>query len=167
MNHKSLLDSESDTPDDRDSTAERKRVNMDDLITTVAVIKSNYTTKTDIAILYGKLETFQQATKADFAVADGKLETFQQATKADFAVADGKLETFQQATKADFAVANGKLEAFQQATKAEFAVVNGKLEAFQQTAKADLNDAIYQLTWRMAGFAVTIVAAVAALVRHL
>lgn len=101
MNHKSLLDSESDTPDDRDSSAERKRVNMDDLITTVAVIKSNYATKTDIANLNGKLETFQQATKADLAVANGKLEAFQQATKADFAVVNGKLEAFKQTAKAD------------------------------------------------------------------
>jgi hypothetical protein len=83
MNHKSLLDSESDTPDDRDYSAERKRVNMEDLITTAAVIKSNYATKTDIANLNGKLDTFQQATKADFAVANGKLEAFQQAAKAD------------------------------------------------------------------------------------
>jgi argininosuccinate lyase len=66
------------------------------------------------------------------------------------------------------------------ATKEELAVINGKLDAlasnqqaFQahvsQTfaTKAELNDAVYQLTWRMAGFSVAIIGAVVASIRYL
>ncbi|MYM71013.1 hypothetical protein GTP56_02220 [Duganella sp. FT134W] len=55
------------------------------------------------------------------------------------------------------------------ATKEELAVLNGKVDvllSLQHTyaIKAELADAVYQLTWLMAGFAV---ASIGAIVRYL
>jgi hypothetical protein len=58
------------------------------------------------------------------------------------------------------------------ATKEELAILNGKLDVLacnQQTfvTKAELSDAVYQLTWRMAGFNVVLLSAFFAIVRYL
>jgi hypothetical protein len=58
------------------------------------------------------------------------------------------------------------------ATKEELAVVNGKLDviiSLQHTyaTKAELSNAVYQLTWRMAGFAIAIIGAVVTSIRYL
>jgi hypothetical protein len=142
MAHRSLLDIESDQPDDRSSSAERKSAVMDELITTVAVIKSNYTTKEELAIMSGKLDALLSLQ-----------HTY--ATKEELAVINGKLDV---------------LLSLQHtyATKEELAVLSGKVDGLQYTCatKAELADAVYQLTWRMAGFAVASVGAMAALMRY-
>ena len=113
MVNKSLLDIESDQPDDRSSSTERKSAVMDDLITSVGIIKSNYVTKEELAVLSGKLDLIQH----------------------------------------------------NYVTKEDLAVVHGKLNAC--ATKAELADAVYQLTWRMAGFALAIISATVAIVRYL
>jgi hypothetical protein len=118
---------------------------MDELITTVAVIKSNYTTKEELAIMSGKLDALLSLQ-----------HTY--ATKEELAVINGKLDV---------------LLSLQHtyATKEELAVLNGKVDvllSLQHTyaTKAELADAVYQLTWRMAGFAVASVGAMVALTRY-
>jgi len=124
MAHRSLLDIESDERDDRPSFAEDKPAIMEDLITAVAVIKSNYATKADLAAISGKLDV---------------LISLQQ----------------NYATKADVVAISTNLQAFQTHATQTFA------------SKAELSDAIYHLTWRMAGFAVAIIGAMVACVRYL
>ncbi len=133
MVNKSLLDIESDQPDDRSSSTERKSAAMDDLITSVAIIKSNYVTKEELAVVSGKLDLIQQ----------------NYATKEELAVISGKLDFIQQ----------------NYVTKEDLAVVHGKLNAC--ATKAELADAVYQLTWRMAGFAVASISATVAFLRYL
>jgi hypothetical protein len=87
---------------------------LHELITAVEVIKSNYATKEELAILSGKIDV---------------LASNQQALQAS-------------------------LQAFQTHATQTFAT------------KAELSDAVYQLTWRMAGFAVIIISAMAALLRY-
>jgi hypothetical protein len=143
MVNKSLLDIESDQPDDRSSSTERKSAAMDDLFTSVAIIKSNYVTKEELAVVSGKLDT---------------LISIQ--------------HTY--ATKEELAVISGKLDALisiqhTYATKEELAVISGKLDAIQHNyaTKAELADAVYQLTWRMAGFALASISATVAFIRYL
>lgn len=114
MTHRSLLDIESDQPDDN-SPLRAKATAMNELITAVEVIKSNYTTKEELAIVNGKIDV---------------LINNQQALQAS-------------------------LLAFQTHAMQTFAT------------KAELADAVYQLTWRMAGFAVVTISAMAAFVRYL
>lgn len=57
-------------------------------------------------------------------------------------------------------------------TREELAVLNGKVDVLLSlqhpyATKAELADAVYQLTWRMAGFAVASIGAMAAIVRYL
>ena len=65
-------------------------------------------------------------------------------------------------TKEDLAATNGKLD-----------VLANNLEAFQTHAqqalatKAELSNAVYQLTWRMAGFTAVLISATVASVRYL
>ena len=53
------------------------------------------------------------------------------------------------------------------------ATITSNLQAFQShvtqafATKAELSDAVYKLTWRMAGFAVTIISACIAAMRYL
>nr|WP_315255550.1 hypothetical protein [uncultured Duganella sp.] len=127
MAHKSLLDTESGQPDD-DPPPRAKAAAMNELITAVEVIKSNYATKEDLA-----------GAKEDLAI-----------IKANYT------------TKEQLAILNGKID-----------VLANDLQAFQTHAmqtfatKAELADAVYQLTWRMAGFAVVTISAMAAFVRYL
>lgn len=94
---------------------------MNELITAVEVIKSNYATREDLAII-----------KANYA------------TKEELAILSGKID-----------VLASSLLAFQTHAMQTFAT------------KAELSDAVYQLTWRMAGFAVITISAMAALMRYL
>ena len=115
MAHRSLLDTESEQPDDNPPSSRAKAAAMNELITAVEVIKSNYTTKEELAIVNGKIDV---------------LINNQQALQAS-------------------------LLAFQTHAMQTFAT------------KAELADAVYQLTWRMAGFAVVTISAMAAFVRYL
>lgn len=120
MPHRSLLDTESDQPDDDSPTSRAEAKAMQELITAVEVIKSNYATKEDLAII-----------KANYA------------TKEELAILGGKID-----------VLTSNLQAFQAHAVGTFAT------------KAELSDAVYQLTWRMAGFAVVTISAMAALLRY-
>ncbi|MBV7536236.1 hypothetical protein KW842_10710 [Duganella sp. sic0402] len=107
MPHTSLLDIESGRPDDRSSSGAKASA-MQELITSIEIIKSNYATREELAILSGKIDV---------------LASNQQAFQTH------AIQTF--------------------------------------ATKAELSDAVYQLTWRMAGFAVVIISAMAAFVRYL
>jgi hypothetical protein len=120
MPHTSLLDIESDRPDDHSSPGAKAPV-MHDLITSIEIIKSNYTTKEDLAVI-----------KSNYA------------TREELAILSGKID-----------VLASNQQVFQAHAIQTFAT------------KAELSDAVYQLTWRMAGFAVVIISAMAAFVRYL
>jgi len=101
---------------------------MNELITAIEVIKSNYATREDLAIIKANY-----ATKEELAILSGKVDV---------------LASNQQALQAS-------LLAFQVHATQTFAT------------KAELADAVYQLTWRMAGFTVASISATAALMRYL
>ncbi|WP_090189527.1 MULTISPECIES: hypothetical protein [unclassified Duganella] len=94
---------------------------MNELITAIEVIKSNYATREDLAII-----------NANYA------------TKEELAILSGKVD-----------VLASNLLAFQTHAMQTFAT------------KAELADAVYQLTWRMAGFTIASISATAALMRYL
>jgi hypothetical protein len=115
MTHRSLLDIESDQPEDDASSTAEKLATMNELSTAIEVIKSNYVTKEELAIISGKLDV---------------LANSQQAFQAS-------------------------VQAFQ-------------THAFQTFAtKAELSNAVYQLTWRMAGFTALLLSAGFAFARYL
>ena len=125
----------SEPPDDDRRLARAKATIIQELVTAVEVIKSNYATKGDLAV-----------TKEDLAVIKANY-----ATKEELAVLSGKIDVLasnQQALQAS-------LLAFQAHAMRTFAT------------KAELADAVYQLTWRMAGFTIASVSATAALMRYL
>ncbi len=98
MYPKSLLDKESDEAED--GSPEERSPHMNELTTSVEVIKSNYVTKEDLAILNGKMDVLAH-----------NLQTFQAEVYRTFATKD------------------------------------------------DLSQAVYQLTWRMAGFGALLLSA--------
>jgi hydroxyethylthiazole kinase-like sugar kinase family protein len=105
----SLLDTESDRPDDEEAPSSGVKASaMNELITSIEVIKSNYATKADLAIVTGKIDAL-----------------------------------------------SGNQQAFQSHVQRTFAT------------KADLAEAVYQLTWRMVGFGVVMLSAMAAFLRYL
>ncbi|MYM24841.1 hypothetical protein GTP46_19590 [Duganella sp. FT135W] len=107
MTHKSLLDEEPNQPDDDSSIPEKQPAIMNELSTAVEVIKSNYATKEELAIISGKLD-----------------------------------------------VISSNQQAFQSHAIQTFAT------------KAELSNAVYQLTWRMAGFTALLLSAGFAFARY-
>lgn len=128
MTPKSLLDIEPDRQEDDPLPSRTKATAMNELITAIEVIRSNYATKEDLA-----------TAKEDLAVIKANY-----VTKEELAILSGKIDV----------LANNQL-AFQTYAMQTFAT------------KAELSDAVYQLTWRMAGFAMATIGATAAFVRYL
>lgn len=115
MANRSLLDIDSDQPEDGPPPSTATPATMNELYTAVEVIKSNYVTKEEIALLIGKLDV---------------LAANQQAFQASMlAFQTNALQTF--------------------------------------ATKAELSTAVYQLTWRMAGFTALLLSAGFAFARFL
>ncbi|WP_373990900.1 hypothetical protein [Duganella sp. BuS-21] len=108
MTNQSLLDLDSGQPEDGPPPSTATPATLNELYTAVEVIKSNYVTKEEIALLAGKLDV---------------LAANQQAFQAQ------ALQTF--------------------------------------ATKAELSNAVYQLTWRMAGFTALLLSAGFAFARFL
>ena len=195
MAHRSLLDTESEQPDDNPPSSRAKAAAMNELITAVEVIKSNYATKEDLAgakedlaIIKANYTTREDlaSVKEDLAIIMANYTTRDDlaGVKEDLAIIKANYTTKEDlaSTKEDIVIIKSNCT-----TKEELAIVNGKIDvltnnqqalqasllAFQTHAmqtfatKAELADAVYQLTWRMAGFAVVTISAMAAFVRYL
>ncbi|MYM82214.1 hypothetical protein GTP44_09645 [Duganella sp. FT50W] len=148
---------------------------MNQLITAVEIIKSNYATKEDLAGIKEDQAVIKSnyATKEDLSSVKEDLAVIKNnyTTKEELATVKADLDIIKSnyATKEELATLSGKVDVLASNQQA----LQANLLAFQAHAvenfvtKAELSDAVYQLTWRMAGFAVASVSATAAFVRYL
>ena len=72
---------------------------VDRRLTVVETRFENLATKSDLAAMDSRIDTFATKTKSDFAALESRMDTF--ATKSDFAALESRMDTF--ATKTDLA----------------------------------------------------------------
>lgn len=137
MTRQSLLDIQSDRPDDALTSPAEKPVIMPELITNVEIIKSNYVTKAELAATNGKMDTLSAKLDALALTLNHQTDVF----KAELAAFKAQMEL----------TVKIQMEAAFQAHTAE---------TFKRfSTKQELSDAVYQLTWRMAGFGAVLLSA--------